>query len=64
MNVAGNYLNGGSRTRGQADGFGIDILPKLGDLKARDGSQTLLHFVVHQANSNIRRTTLENNGTH
>lgn len=31
----GNYMNGGNRTRGQADGFGLDILPKLKDVKSR-----------------------------
>ncbi|OWK07744.1 hypothetical protein Celaphus_00008129 [Cervus elaphus hippelaphus] len=28
----GNYMNGGNNTRGQADGFGLDILPKLKDV--------------------------------
>ena len=27
--VFGNYLNGGNKQRGQADGFNIDILNKL-----------------------------------
>lgn len=31
----GNYMNGGSRARGQADGFGLEILPKLKDVKSR-----------------------------
>lgn len=31
--VFGNYMNGGNRTRGQADGFTLDILPKLKDVK-------------------------------
>lgn len=31
----GNYMNGGSRVRGQADGFGLEILPKLKDVKSR-----------------------------
>lgn len=30
----GNYMNGGNKTRGQADGFGLDILPKLKDVKS------------------------------
>lgn len=30
----GNYMNGGNRTRGQADGFALDILPKLKDVKS------------------------------
>lgn len=43
----GNYMNGGNRDRGQADGFGLEILPKLRDVKsATNSSVTLLHFVV------------------
>ena len=39
-------MNGGNRQRGQADGFAIDILPKLKDVKSRDNSITLLQYVV------------------
>ncbi|KAE8741150.1 hypothetical protein FOCC_FOCC013312 [Frankliniella occidentalis] len=42
----GNFMNGGNRTRGQADGFGLEILPKLRDVKSSDNSLTLLHFIV------------------
>ncbi|ETE63915.1 Formin-2, partial [Ophiophagus hannah] len=35
----GNYMNGGNRTRGQADGFGLDILPKLKDVKSSDAGK-------------------------
>ena len=42
----GNYMNGGNTQRGQADGFAIDILPKLNDVKSRDNSITLLQYVV------------------
>ncbi|XP_071455083.1 protein cappuccino-like [Hetaerina americana] len=42
----GNYMNGGNRTRGQADGFGLEILPKLRDVKSKDSSVTLLHFII------------------
>lgn len=31
----GNYMNGGNRQRGQADGFGLEILPKLRDVKSK-----------------------------
>lgn len=31
----GNHMNGGSRIRGQADGFDLEILPKLKDVKSR-----------------------------
>lgn len=38
----GNYMNGGNRTRGQADGFGLEILPKLKDVKSRVSHHTVL----------------------
>ncbi|XP_056152023.1 formin-1-like [Lampris incognitus] len=42
----GNYMNGGNRTRGQADGFGLEILPKLKDVKSRDNCTSLVDYVV------------------
>lgn len=43
----GNYMNGGNRDRGQADGFGLEILPKLRDVKSSTSSSiTLLHYIV------------------
>ncbi|KYB25505.1 cappuccino [Tribolium castaneum] len=42
----GNYMNGGNMTRGQADGFGLEILPKLKDVKSKDSKVTLLHYIV------------------
>ncbi|XP_022695946.1 formin-2-like isoform X3 [Varroa jacobsoni] len=42
----GNYMNGGNRDRGQADGFGIEILAKLKDVRSKDSSMTLLHYIV------------------
>ncbi|XP_053701072.1 formin-like isoform X1 [Synchiropus splendidus] len=42
----GNYMNGGNRTRGQADGFALEILPKLKDVKSRDNRMTLMDYVV------------------
>lgn len=44
--ACGNYMNGGNAQRGQADGFAIDILPKLNDVKSKDNSMTLLQYVV------------------
>ena len=41
----GNYLNAGT-ARGQADGFNIDILPLLKDVKSQDGKATLLGYAV------------------
>lgn len=42
----GNYMNGGNIARGQADGFELDILPKLKDVKCKDNSTNLLHYLV------------------
>ncbi|XP_070576412.1 protein cappuccino-like [Ptychodera flava] len=42
----GNFMNGGSRTRGQADGFALDILAKLKDVKSSDNSTNLLQYLV------------------
>ncbi|KAL0964500.1 hypothetical protein UPYG_G00324700 [Umbra pygmaea] len=42
----GNYMNGGNRSRGQADGFALDILPKLKDVRSSDNSQSLLSYIV------------------
>lgn len=37
----GNHMNGGNRTRGQADGFALEILPKLKDVKSRVRTSSL-----------------------
>ncbi|GAA6232614.1 formin-2-like [Lates japonicus] len=42
----GNFMNGGNRTRGQADGFTVDILPKLKDVKSSDSVKSLLSYLV------------------
>ncbi|XP_072247659.1 uncharacterized protein fmn2a [Leuresthes tenuis] len=42
----GNFMNGGNRSRGQADGFTMDILPKLKDVKSSDNAQSLLSYIV------------------
>ncbi|XP_054652183.1 formin-like isoform X1 [Dunckerocampus dactyliophorus] len=42
----GNYMNGGNRTRGQADGFSLEILPKLKDVKSRDNHISLVDYVA------------------
>jgi len=44
--ACGNYMNGGNKQRGQADGFAIDILPKVKDVKSKDNCDNLLGFVV------------------
>ncbi|XP_012522925.1 formin-2 isoform X2 [Monomorium pharaonis] len=43
----GNYMNGGNMLRGQADGFGLEILGKLKDVKSNVPGVTLLHYVVN-----------------
>jgi len=40
----GNYMNGGNRQRGQADGFGLEILPKLRDVKSKGEKNILFMF--------------------
>lgn len=52
----GNYMNGGNRTRGQADGFGLEILGKLKDVKSSDARVTLLHFIVKTYISRCRKS--------
>ena len=42
----GNIMNAGNRTRGQADGFDIEVLGKLTDVRTSDGSCSLLQYVV------------------
>ncbi|XP_068611012.1 formin-2 [Brachionichthys hirsutus] len=42
----GNFMNGGNRTRGQADGFTLDILPRLKDVKSSDTLKSLLSYIV------------------
>eukprot|EP00096_Caligus_rogercresseyi_P014124 TRINITY_DN6652_c0_g1_i1.p1 TRINITY_DN6652_c0_g1~~TRINITY_DN6652_c0_g1_i1.p1 ORF type:complete len:846 (-),score=318.97 TRINITY_DN6652_c0_g1_i1:372-2909(-) len=45
--ACGNYMNGGNLQRGQADGFAIDILPKVKDVKSsKDTSVNLLQYIV------------------
>lgn len=51
----GNYMNGGNRQRGQADGFGLEILGKLKDVKSKDSKVTLLHFIVKTYISRCRK---------
>lgn len=49
----GNYMNGGNRTRGQADGFGLEILPKLKDVKSRVTHHIILHSKCHHLLADI-----------
>jgi formin 2 len=45
----GNWMNGGNHMRGQADGFHLEILGKLKDVKSQDKSMTLLHYLVRES---------------
>ena len=49
--ACGNYLNGGKPNRGQADGFDIEILPKLKNLKNNDNN--LLKYIVCFCKENL-----------
>nr|XP_036222702.1 protein cappuccino isoform X2 [Bactrocera oleae] len=51
----GNYMNGGNRQRGQADGFTLEILGKLKDVKSKESNTTLLHFIVRTYISRRRK---------
>lgn len=44
--AVGNYLNGGNKMRGQADGFTLEVLSKLQDLKAHSGQNLLTYIIV------------------
>lgn len=52
----GNYMNGGNNTRGQADGFGLEILSKLKDVKSREPKITLLHYIIKTYIEKCRKT--------
>jgi len=49
----GNYMNGGNKDRGQADGFEIELLPKLNDTKNSSNTMTLLQYVAKVAAARI-----------
>lgn len=58
---AGNRLNAGT-ARGNAQGFNLNALGKLSDIKSTDGKTTLLHFVVEQvAHSEGKRCLINKN---
>lgn len=44
---AGNRMNAGT-SRGNAQGFNLNSLRKLSDVKSTDGKTSLLHFIVEQ----------------
>ncbi|XP_048579614.1 formin isoform X2 [Nematostella vectensis] len=44
----GNFMNGGNIARGQADGFDLEIIPKLKDVKSRNNTSNLLCYLVQE----------------
>ncbi|GAV02215.1 hypothetical protein RvY_12809 [Ramazzottius varieornatus] len=53
----GNYMNGGNRTREQADGFQIDLLTSLKNCKSKNQQVTLLHLVIQTYIEKFERDT-------
>jgi len=55
--ACGNYMNWRNKLRGDADGFDLSILPKLKDVKSKDNSTTLLHYIasyfINRLDSNL-----------
>jgi hypothetical protein len=52
----GNHMNAGNARRERADGFDIDILPRLVDVKSSDNKMTLLQYIIdhiHKTNPSI-----------
>lgn len=52
-------MNGGNMTRGQADGYGLEILSKLKDVKSTDPQVTLLHFIIKTYLKDFDSSTIE-----
>lgn len=45
--ACGNNMNANNKSRGDADGFDLAILPNLKDVKSRDNSTTLLQYIAY-----------------
>jgi hypothetical protein len=43
----GNHMNATNKTRGDADGFDLAILPNLKDVKSKDNTTNLLQYIAH-----------------
>ena len=54
-------MNGGNVARGQADGFELEILPKLRDVKCRGNSSNLLQYLVCAYIEKFDEVNLHNN---
>jgi hypothetical protein len=44
--ACGNNMNANNKSRGDADGFDLAILPNLRDVKSKDNSTTLLQYIA------------------
>jgi formin 2 len=42
----GNSMNAANKTRGDADGFDLAILPNLKDVKSKDNTTNLMHYIA------------------
>ncbi|XP_074646006.1 uncharacterized protein LOC141902259 [Tubulanus polymorphus] len=60
--VCGNYMNGGT-ARGQADGFNLDILNKIKDVKGVQNSMNLLNYTVRMYITKYESEDAGKNGT-
>ena len=45
--ACGNNMNANNKSRGDADGFDLAILPNLRDVKSKDNSTTLLQYIAY-----------------
>jgi hypothetical protein len=51
--ACGNNMNATNKTRGDADGFDLAILPNLKDVKSKDNSTNLLQYIAYYYVSKI-----------
>ncbi len=51
--ACGNNMNSSQKLRCDADGFDLAILPKLKDVKSKDNSTTLMHYIASFFINNI-----------
>ncbi|EGG17364.1 actin binding protein [Cavenderia fasciculata] len=49
----GNYLNGGNQFRGQADGFNLDVVYKILEIKDNHGGGSLMDFAIKMLITNF-----------
>lgn len=51
--ACGNHMNASNKQRCDADGFDLSILPKLKDVKSKDNSTNLMHYIASYYINNI-----------